>query len=74
MLFISQAVSDTLVMSNLGYFQLKSRPGTWVIQPPPGRSREIYQIKEGKEDGGSEVAVASFEPKPVVLSVSKRPV
>jgi UDP-glucose:glycoprotein glucosyltransferase len=28
---------DTLVMSNLGYFQLKSAPGLWKLKLAPGR-------------------------------------
>ena len=27
---------DTLVMSNLGYFQLKAAPGVWDLQLAPG--------------------------------------
>ncbi len=28
---------DTLVMSNLGYFQLKAGPGVWDLQLAPGQ-------------------------------------
>ena len=28
---------DTLVMSNLGYFQLKAAPGVWDLQLAPGQ-------------------------------------
>ncbi len=38
-------LQDTLVMSNLGYFQLKSAPGAWTLQLAPGRSRELYHIE-----------------------------
>ena len=27
---------DTLVMSNLGYFQLKAQPGAWNLSLAPG--------------------------------------
>lgn len=37
-------VTDTLVMSNLGYFQLKSSPGHWMLSLAPGRSRELFTI------------------------------
>lgn len=30
---------DTLVMSNMGYFQLKASPGLWQLGVAPGRSR-----------------------------------
>ena len=36
---------DTLVMSNLGYFQLKSSPGIWQLRLAEGRSSDVYGIK-----------------------------
>merc|ERR1740139_969688 len=38
-------ITDTLVMSDLGYFQLKAAPGVWEIQLAPGPSSDVYQIK-----------------------------
>ncbi|KAK7882501.1 hypothetical protein WMY93_028675 [Mugilogobius chulae] len=35
---------DTIVMANLGYFQLKANPGAWILQLRKGRSEDIYQI------------------------------
>ena len=35
---------DTVVMANLGYFQLKASPGAWQLQIREGRSRDIYTI------------------------------
>lgn len=35
---------DTLVMQNLGYFQLKASPGLWELSIAPGRSRDLYQV------------------------------
>ena len=37
-------MSDTIVMANLGYFQLKARPGAWLLQLRKGRSRDIFQV------------------------------
>uniref|UniRef100_A0A336KG93 CSON010503 protein n=1 Tax=Culicoides sonorensis TaxID=179676 RepID=A0A336KG93_CULSO len=37
---------DTLVMANLGYFQLKANPGTWNLQLRHGKSSEIYEISQ----------------------------
>ncbi|KAL3638178.1 hypothetical protein CASFOL_018048 [Castilleja foliolosa] len=37
---------DTLVMANLGYWQMKVLPGVWYLQLAPGRSSEIYNMKE----------------------------
>lgn len=35
---------DTIVMANLGYFQLKANPGAWVLRLRQGRSSEIFDI------------------------------
>jgi len=35
---------DTIVMANLGYFQLKANPGVWDLRLRSGRSADIYQI------------------------------
>lgn len=37
---------DTLVMANLGYWQMKVSPGVWYLQLAPGRSSELYIVKE----------------------------
>jgi len=41
---VPELVGDTLVMSNLGYFQLKARPGIFNLSIAEGRSREIYHL------------------------------
>lgn len=38
------AVFDTIVMANLGYFQLKASPGAWNLRLRHGKSNEIYTI------------------------------
>ena len=38
-------VTDTLVMSNLGYFQLKAAPGAWALRLAPGPSSEVHGIR-----------------------------
>lgn len=35
---------DTIVMANLGYFQLKANPGEWRLRLRQGRSAEIYDV------------------------------
>lgn len=35
---------DTIVMANLGYFQLKASPGAWNLRLRHGKSAEIYVI------------------------------
>ena len=39
---------DTIVMANLGYFQLKASPGSWTLQLRNGRSKDIYDISSTK--------------------------
>jgi UDP-glucose:glycoprotein glucosyltransferase len=69
----SPIFSDTMVMSNLGYFQLKAKPGVWELQAAEGRSRDLYYLKnEGRLADSNPILVASFEPQPVPLSVFKR--
>ncbi|KAL0021594.1 hypothetical protein WJX79_001497 [Trebouxia sp. C0005] len=48
-------LQDTLVMSNLGYFQLKSAPGAWTLQLAPGRSRQLYHIQSSTGTVGNSV-------------------
>jgi hypothetical protein len=35
-------VADTLVMANLGYFQLQATPGLWTLRIQAGRSAKLY--------------------------------
>ncbi|KAA0189967.1 hypothetical protein HAZT_HAZT011758 [Hyalella azteca] len=35
---------DTIVMANLGYFQLKANPGAWHLDLREGRSKDLYGI------------------------------
>lgn len=37
-------IVDTIVMANLGYFQLKANPGAWLLRLRQGRSADIYDI------------------------------
>lgn len=75
---------DTLVMANLGYFQLKARPGIWHLGLREGRSSDIYSIEdigtEGKwnydatkQRDNSILALTSFEGLTVMPLVHKNP-
>lgn len=74
-------VSDTLVMSNYGYFQLKAVPGIWDLHVRKGgRSALLYSIKEGtassnngsQEDGkGIVVVVNSMDGATVEIYAKK---
>ncbi|KAK4698563.1 UDP-glucose:glycoprotein glucosyltransferase, partial [Phenoliferia sp. Uapishka_3] len=61
---------DSLVMSNLGYFQLKANPGPWKLQIRPGKSSEVFITEsvgaQGWKSGevsetGDELAVTTLE-------------
>lgn len=38
--------SDTLVMQNLGYFQLQANPGLFVLNLAEGRASDLYTIQK----------------------------
>ncbi|KAJ8350264.1 hypothetical protein SKAU_G00253940 [Synaphobranchus kaupii] len=71
-------VQDTIVMANLGYFQLKANPGAWVLKLREGRSEEIYQIlahdgtDSPAEAGDVIVVLNSFLSKIIKVRVQKR--
>uniref|UniRef100_A0A7N0UES8 UDP-glucose:glycoprotein glucosyltransferase n=1 Tax=Kalanchoe fedtschenkoi TaxID=63787 RepID=A0A7N0UES8_KALFE len=46
---------DTIVMANLGYWQMKVFPGVWYLQLAPGRSSDIYLLKENL-NGNQEIS------------------
>ncbi|KAL8279773.1 hypothetical protein RQP46_007868 [Phenoliferia psychrophenolica] len=61
---------DSLVMSNLGYFQLKANPGLWRLGIREGRSSEVYEMESvgaegwksaGAEEKGDRLAVTTLE-------------
>ncbi|GBP59650.1 UDP-glucose:glycoprotein glucosyltransferase [Eumeta japonica] len=70
---------DTIVMANLGYFQLKANPGAWTLRLRPGRSEDIYEIV-GHDNtdtpvGSTDIQVlmSSFRSHVIKLRVSKKP-
>ncbi|XP_062521392.1 UDP-glucose:glycoprotein glucosyltransferase 1-like [Corticium candelabrum] len=68
---------DTLVMANLGYFQLKARPGAWSLRLR-GRSAEIYDVAthDGMDPNFNEgmvLTLDSFSGKVAQIRLSKRP-
>ena len=69
---------DTLVMANLGYFQLKASPGYWDLKLREGPSAEIYNIEShtgtsGQQGDRVKITLDSFITRVVRLQVSKRP-
>jgi UDP-glucose:glycoprotein glucosyltransferase len=69
--------SDTLVMKNLGYFQLQADPGTWSINLASGRASDIFEIvgADGATNDanvlGQEVVICNFLGKMQHLQVQK---
>ncbi|XP_065412152.1 UDP-glucose:glycoprotein glucosyltransferase 1 isoform X2 [Chrysemys picta bellii] len=71
-------IVDTIVMANLGYFQLKANPGAWVLRLRKGRSEDIYRIysHDGTDSppDASEVTVVlnNFKSKIIKVKVQKK--
>ncbi|KAJ2483775.1 killer toxin resistant protein [Coemansia sp. RSA 2131] len=79
------AMTDTIVMANLGYLQLKAGPGVWKFSIRPGRSADIYRIdhigagswnypaaKRATTEDQRPVLVTSFSGTTIFPLVSKR--
>ncbi|XP_077988302.1 UDP-glucose:glycoprotein glucosyltransferase 1-like isoform X2 [Glandiceps talaboti] len=70
---------DTIVMANLGYFQLKAKPGAWMLRLRQGRSAEIYEVAshggtDTPDNSNDVIAVMdSFKSKILRLKVQKKP-
>lgn len=70
---------DTIVMANLGYFQLKANPGEWVLRLRHGRSAEIYDFTTvGGQDviqkgNDVKVVISSLRSHVLKVKVSKKP-
>lgn len=68
---------DTLVMANLGYWQMKVSPGVWYLQLAPGRSSELYVLKESGDGSGSKslskrITINDLRGQVVHLEVAKK--
>lgn len=71
--------SDTLVMNNLGYYQLPANPGVWMLSLAPGRADSLFSIDGIEGDGmvsdasnGLPIVINSFGDTVKRLFVSKR--
>lgn len=73
--------TDTIIMSNLGYFQFKATPGFYNLALQRGRSEEIFQIDSAGAQGynpqaGDEstvIALTSFRGTTLFPRLSRRP-
>ena len=71
----SLPVADTIVMQNLGYFQLKAAPGIWSLQLAPGRGRELFEIVDDDVSEAPQelpVVISDFEGTVTQLRVRKK--
>ncbi|XP_039642059.1 UDP-glucose:glycoprotein glucosyltransferase 1 isoform X2 [Perca fluviatilis] len=72
-------IMDTIVMANLGYFQLKANPGAWILKMRKGRSDEIYKIysHEGTDSPAESddiiVVLNNFKSRIIKVKVQKKP-
>jgi UDP-glucose:glycoprotein glucosyltransferase len=67
------AIVDTITMANLGYLQLKGGPGVWNFKIRPGRSDQVYTLKQVDQLSTSDlVVVDSFEGRTIYPMVSKK--
>ncbi|XP_056151310.1 UDP-glucose:glycoprotein glucosyltransferase 1 [Lampris incognitus] len=72
-------IVDTIVMANLGYFQLKANPGAWILKLRKGRSDEIYRIysHDGTDSPADSddiiVVLNNFKSRIIKVKVQKRP-
>lgn len=71
-------VADTIVMANLGYFQLKANPGAWALRLRPGRSDDIYSIVSHEntdpvsDSSNVIILISSFQSNVVKIRVNKK--
>ncbi|KAK8965056.1 UDP-glucose:glycoprotein glucosyltransferase [Platanthera guangdongensis] len=66
---------DTLVMSNLGYWQMKVSPGVWYLKLAPGRSADLYVMNtnEGSQSSLSKhIIINDLRGRLVHLEVVKK--
>ncbi|EDW79389.1 uncharacterized protein Dwil_GK20450 [Drosophila willistoni] len=72
---------DTIVMANLGYFQLKSNPGAWNLRLRDGKSTDIYAISHAEGTNTNhpvgatdvQVLITTLRSQVIKLRVSKKP-
>ena len=73
--------ADTIIMSNLGYFQFKANPGFYHIELMPGRSEEVFEIESlGTKgyspqpgDNTTEIALMSFQGATLFPRMTRKP-
>ncbi|ODM98686.1 UDP-glucose:glycoprotein glucosyltransferase [Orchesella cincta] len=66
----AQKPSETIVMANLGYFQLKAAPGVWTLGLRDGPSRDIFSLETHND---KPVVVHSFQSIVIKVKVKRNP-
>ncbi|PFH63296.1 hypothetical protein XA68_14948 [Ophiocordyceps unilateralis] len=74
-------ITDTIIMSNLGFFQFKANPGLYKIKLKEGRTADVYMIEsigaQGWEatsgDEGTELALMDFQGTTLYPRLKRRP-
>ena len=67
---------DTLVMANLGYYQLKANPGIWNLSIREGRSTDVFELETvdlNTPTADKTVAVTTFEGVTVFPRFKRKP-
>ncbi|KAL1311062.1 hypothetical protein AAFC00_001271 [Neodothiora populina] len=70
--------ADTIIMSNLGYFQFKANPGYYNLTLQQGRSEEIFHIdsvgaQEQKGEPTTQIALTTFRGNTLFPMLSRKP-
>ncbi|KZO95399.1 glycosyltransferase family 24 protein [Calocera viscosa TUFC12733] len=77
----SVALDDTMIMANLGYLQLKARPGVFEFDLRAGRTSEVFELQAVGNDGwsskpanetGPYLTVTSFEGMTIYPRLKRR--
>lgn len=56
-----EVVSDTQVMTNLGYLQFKAAPGVYDLAIRPGKGEEVYELQSAGNEGWDSPPVAEAD-------------
>lgn len=70
-------IADTLIMSNLGYFQFKANPGFYNLTLQQGRSEQIFHIDSAGAQGynpqhATEIALTTFRGTTLFPQLSRK--
>ncbi|XP_037930913.1 UDP-glucose:glycoprotein glucosyltransferase-like, partial [Teleopsis dalmanni] len=74
----SPGVVDTIVMANLGYFQLKANPGIWELRLRDGKSADIYDITHAEglntlySNQSIKIVISSLRSHVIKIRVAKK--